>query len=91
MAFRAEGLASERMRIRPEEGAGTSVMFIRGVDFEEYKRRKTLGRVGSRGRSGGRMIGELDYIVTLLLILVWRVETLDREMRDPKMTGRMSS
>jgi hypothetical protein len=35
MALRAEGRASERMRMRPDDGAGTSVMFIRGVDLEE--------------------------------------------------------
>lgn len=34
-------------------------MFIRGVDFEEYRRQTTLGRVYCRGRSSGRMIGEL--------------------------------
>jgi hypothetical protein len=58
IAFRAEGRARERIRIRPEEGAGTSVTLIRGVDFEEYRRRSSLGRVDGRGRSGGRMIEE---------------------------------
>jgi hypothetical protein len=33
--LRAEGRASERMRMRPDEGAGTSVMLIKGVDCEE--------------------------------------------------------
>jgi len=35
IALRAEGRASERMRMRPDEGAGTSVMLIKGVDCEE--------------------------------------------------------
>jgi hypothetical protein len=55
MAFLAEGRARERIRMRPE-GAGTSVIFIRGVDFEEYSRRRVFGRVDGRGRSNERMI-----------------------------------
>jgi hypothetical protein len=34
MAFRAEGRASDRMRIRPVEGAGTSVTFMSGGEVE---------------------------------------------------------
>jgi hypothetical protein len=35
MAFRAEGRESDRMRIRPLEGAGTSIMFMTGVGCVE--------------------------------------------------------
>ena len=35
MAFRAAGRASDRMRIRPEEGAGTSITFMTGVGWVE--------------------------------------------------------
>lgn len=58
MAFRAEGRASERMRIRPVEGAGMSVMVIReGEGVVEYGRRRSLGRVEGRRRIGRRILG----------------------------------
>jgi hypothetical protein len=54
IALRAEGRASDNMRMRPVEGALTSVMFIRGVDFEEY-RRMSRGRL-ERWKNGRILI-----------------------------------
>lgn len=50
-------VTSERMRIRPEPGAGTSAILMRGAGLaEEYARRMSLGREESWMRLSERIV-----------------------------------